>query len=142
MRGAGYKMTIARPDGIYGAMRKLLLAWVLVSSSALSSVKAAAATPDYDAAAAAVREILSQFVQADTTNPPGNEGRVVALAEKRLKKAGIPYEITEFAPGRKNLVARLHGGGADRPLLLLAHLDVVGTEGQKWTTEPHQVKAK
>jgi acetylornithine deacetylase/succinyl-diaminopimelate desuccinylase-like protein len=85
------------------------------------------------------RALLNELVAADTTNPPGNEARAVAIGAKRLDAAGIPYEITEFAPGRQNLVARLKGDGSAKPLLLFSHVDVVGAEGQPWTTPPHQV---
>ncbi len=85
------------------------------------------------------RALLDELVAADTSNPPGNEARAVAIGAKRLAAAGIPYEITEFAPGRQNLVARLKGDGTARPLLLLSHVDVVGAEGQPWSTPPHKV---
>lgn len=98
-----------------------------------------AAGPDYDSAAKEVRAILAELMAADTSNPPGNEARIVALGAKYLKEAGIPYEVTEFAPGRQNLVARLKGTGEKSPLLLLAHIDVVGAEGQEWSSPPHQL---
>jgi acetylornithine deacetylase/succinyl-diaminopimelate desuccinylase-like protein len=96
-------------------------------------------SPDFDAAAIAVRDLLGELVAADTSNPPGNEARAVALGARRLAAAGIPYEVSEFAPGRENLIARLRGSGAKRPLLVLAHTDVVGAEGQSWTSDPHRM---
>lgn len=92
---------------------------------------------DVEDAAADARELLGRLVAADTSNPPGNEARAVEILTARLDAAKIPYEVTEFAPGRKNLVARLRGDGSARPLLLLAHLDVVGADGQAWTSPPH-----
>ncbi len=103
---------------------------------------AQAAVPDYDDAASRARKLLEGLVRADTTNLPGNEARAARLAEKRLKADGIPYEITQFAPGRENITARLKGTGEKRPLLLLAHTDVVGAEGQAWTFPPHEVTEK
>src|SRR6266851_5065965 len=85
------------------------------------------------------RSLLSRLVAADTTNPPGNEARAVAIIASRLDREKIPYEVTEFAPGRQNLVARLAGDGSAKPLLLIAHLDVVGAEGQPWSSPPHEV---
>lgn len=99
----------------------------------------AAKKVDFAAGAAAVRDLLGALVAADTTNPPGNEARAVALAKERLEKAGIPFEVTEFAPGRENLVARLKGDGSQKPLLLIAHVDVVGTDGQDWSTDPRKM---
>jgi acetylornithine deacetylase/succinyl-diaminopimelate desuccinylase-like protein len=94
---------------------------------------------DFTAGAAATRDLLGALVAADTTNPPGNEARAVALGKERLEKAGIPFTVTEFAPGRENLVARLKGDGSAKPLLLIAHIDVVGTDGQDWSTDPRKM---
>ncbi len=100
---------------------------------------AQAPAPDFDRALADFRATLGKLVEADTSNPPGNEARAVAIVAARLAAEGIPYEVTEFAPGRQNVVARLAGDGSEKPLLLLAHLDVVGADGQPWTSSPHQV---
>jgi acetylornithine deacetylase/succinyl-diaminopimelate desuccinylase-like protein len=97
------------------------------------------AAVDYEAVARDARVLLTALVAADTSNPPGNEARAVALGVERLRRAGIPYEVTEFAPGRRNVVARLRGDGSAPPLLLLAHTDVVGAVGQAWSSEPHVV---
>ncbi len=67
--------------------------------------------------------------------------RSVPLAD-RLRAAGVAAEIVESAPGRGNLVARIKGSGAKRPLLLLAHIDVVPIEGQPWTVPPFPLTEK
>ncbi|MBI3296774.1 MAG: M20/M25/M40 family metallo-hydrolase [Elusimicrobia bacterium] len=97
---------------------------------------------DYDAAAKEARGLLEELVAADTTNPPGNEARVARLGAKRLEAAGIEFELLEFGPGRENLLARLPGSGAEPPLLLLAHTDLVGNANQPWTSDPHRVTEK
>jgi len=98
-----------------------------------------AANVDFATGARAARAMIGALVAADTTNPPGNEARAVAIGRKRLDEAGIPYVVSEFAPGRENLVARLAGDGSAKPLLLLAHIDVVGTDGQDWSTDPKKM---
>ncbi len=109
-----------------------------VSSNSIATVS----DPDFDRMIKSYRSTLEKLVAADTTNPPGNEARAVKILAARLKSAGIQTQMMEFAKGRENLVARLKGTGAKKPLLLLAHLDVVGTEHQAWTTSPHQVIEK
>jgi len=101
-----------------------------------------ATEPDLGAATARVRRLLEELVTANPENPPGSEARVVAIGAARLRAAGIPFQVFEFAPGRSNLVARLKGDGSAPPLLLLAHIDVVPTAGQPWTVPPHQVTEK
>jgi acetylornithine deacetylase/succinyl-diaminopimelate desuccinylase-like protein len=115
---------------------------VLLSLQLVVPGRTARAAPDFDAAAGSARQLIEALVAADTTNPPGNEARAVALGAERLRAAGIPYEVTEFAPGRENLVARLRGDGSLPPVLLLAHIDVVGTEGQQWSSDPRRVVEK
>jgi acetylornithine deacetylase/succinyl-diaminopimelate desuccinylase-like protein len=121
-----------------GAVTPTRAAAIAAIVAALAN-RALAEPPPFDEAVADFRSTLGLLVAADTTSPPGNEARAVAILAPRLASAGIPYEVTEFAPGRQNVVARLTGSGAEKPLLLLAHLDVVGTQDQPWTTPPHEV---
>ena len=108
-----------------------------ISNGAFASV------PDFDKAAKEVREILKALIEADTSNPPGNEAKAVAIASSYLKKNGFDeMEIFEFAPGRQDLLVHLKGSGKKRPLILMGHLDVVGTKSQKWSVEPHQLTEK
>jgi len=107
-------------------------------AAALLAAAPAGAT-DYDAAAVRARGLLDALVSANTSNPPGNEARAAALGAERLAEAEIPFARAPFAPGRENLVARLQGDGSLPPLLLLAHTDVVGAEGQAWTSDPHRL---
>lgn len=114
------------------------LGWGLLLGLSLNGW--ALAAPDYDGAAKRSRELLEKMVAADTTNPPGNEARIVQIVSARLKQEGIPFEVTTFGPGRENLIARLKGNGQARPILLIAHIDVVGTASQEWSIpNPHQV---
>src|SRR2546428_2915538 len=86
------------------------------------------------------REILDQLLRVDTSH--GNETAALRPLLARFERAGIQAQILESAPGRGNLVARVRGTGARRPLLLLAHVDVVPVEGQPWTVPPFQPTEK
>jgi len=84
---------------------------------------------------------LSDYLQIDTINPPGNESRGVKYLGSLLDKAGIPYETVESAPGRGNLWARIPGvaavGEDKQPaLVLLHHIDVVPANRKHWSFEP------
>ena len=84
-------------------------------------------------------EILRHFralVQVDTSNPPGNEVKIVEYLEKVLTSDGIPSTRFALDPNRPNLVARLKGNGSKRPVLMLAHTDVVGVQRDKWPVDP------
>jgi acetylornithine deacetylase/succinyl-diaminopimelate desuccinylase-like protein len=112
---------------------------LIVLSVGLATAPARAEGPDFDAAAHSARKVLDRLVAADTSNPPGNEARAVAIGVERLREANVPFSVSEFAPGRENLVARLESDDSAAPLLLLAHIDVVGADGQDWKTNPHEV---
>src|SRR5258708_14230701 len=79
-------------------------------------------------------EVLLQLLSVDTSH--GHELQALQPVLERFKAAGIPAQLLESAPTRGNLIARIKGTGAQRPLLLLAHIDVVPVEGQKWKTPP------
>ena len=106
----------------------LLGALVFVASQRLA-VAAEVPAPEGEA-----REILDELLRVDTSH--GNETVALRPVLARLERAGVHGDILESAPGRGNLVARIRGSGARRPLLLLAHVDVVPVEGQPWTSPP------
>ena len=84
-------------------------------------------------------EILQHYrslIQLDTSNPPGNETRAVEYLKKVLEAEGIPTETFAMDAKRANLVARLKGNGSKKPLLILAHTDVVGVQREKWPVDP------
>ena len=53
-----------------------------------------------------------------------------------LDAEGVPTKTFAMKPNRANLVARLKGNGSKRPLLILAHTDVVGVQREKWPVDP------
>ena len=87
---------------------------------------------DWTAVEQEAAQLLSAYVQVDTTNPSGNETEGAIFLGQVLAEAEIEYEIHESSPGRGNLIARLEGGDAEKPLCLLSHIDVVTAEPDKW----------
>lgn len=80
--------------------------------------------------------LLSQYLQINTTNPPGNEIVAARWLASVLRREGIEARIFEPAPGKANLYARLAGDGSARPLILLNHMDVVLASPAYWTVDP------
>jgi acetylornithine deacetylase/succinyl-diaminopimelate desuccinylase-like protein len=79
---------------------------------------------------------LQTLIRLETVNPPGNEMAVARYLDDVLRGAGVETQLSEPAPGRAGLVGRIRGDGSERPILLLAHMDVVGVEREKWTMQP------
>ena len=85
---------------------------------------------------AEVTNILSQLIQIDTTNPPGNETKAATWLAQNLSEDGFESEIIESAPKRASVITRLKGTGEKPRLLLLSHLDVVAANPVEWSVEP------
>lgn len=84
-------------------------------------------------------EILDRYralIRINTSSPPGNETQAVEYLEKALAEDGISSQTFALNPRRANLVARLKGNGSKRPLLILAHTDVVPVQREKWPVDP------
>jgi acetylornithine deacetylase/succinyl-diaminopimelate desuccinylase-like protein len=92
--------------------------------------------PDWDAVRDETVRHLRRMIQLNTVNPPGNEITVARYLDSTLRAAGIETHLFEPAAGRAAFVARLNGNGAKQPLLLMAHMDVVGVERDQWTVDP------
>ena len=93
-------------------------------------------SPEHQAA----RDIFKQLIEINTTDTPA--GNVTAAAEamaQRFRAAGFPPEDIHLdgpKPNKKNLVVRLHGRGSGKPILFIAHLDVVEALRQDWSMDP------
>ena len=109
------------------------------------SVPVAAAASSSDADRQAVRAIYQELLEIDTTHSAGSTTLAAEAVAARLRAAGIPpADIALLGPSEKrgNLVARLHGSGAEKPLLLLAHLDVVEAKREDWSVDPFTLLEK
>ena len=80
--------------------------------------------------------VLQALVQIDSTNPPGNETRVVEYVKKVFDAEGIPSLVVSKDPSRANLIARIKGNGSKKPLLIMGHSDTVKVDASKWTIPP------
>ena len=83
---------------------------------------------------------MQQYLQIDTTNPPGNEARATTWMKKILDAEGIENRVFEIAPGRANLWARMPATvpaeQRKRPIILLNHTDVVTSDPSHWSHPP------
>ena len=111
-----------------------------VCALALFVVDAGARARDLSPRERLAREIYQELIEIDTTHSTGSTTRAAEAMAKRLRAAGIPeQDVHVIGPERKgNLVARLraHGEPEQKPLLLLAHLDVVEAKRSDWSLDP------
>lgn len=105
----------------------------------LAGCAGAAAAPPPDLDARLARDIFKELIEINTTQSVGDTHKAAQAMAARLVAAGFPaadVRVFETGPRRGNLVARLRGTGKRRPLMLLAHLDVVEAKREDWTTDP------
>ena len=114
----------------------IALLTTLLSLTSASSAAVQDRAIDWKKQRAEILQHYRALVQINTSSPPGNETKVVEYLKKVLEAEGIPTKIFALDPNRANLVARLKGNGSKRPLLILAHTDVVPVQIEKWPVDP------
>ena len=80
-------------------------------------------------------ELTKALVRIETTNPPGNEERALAVLGELLAGGGFDLRWHRFEPGRANLVATLPGTG-NAFLGFTGHLDTVPVGETPWRHPP------
>lgn len=83
-------------------------------------------------------DIYKELIEINTADSVGNTTTAANAVAKRLLEAGFSQtDIFQGGPkpDKGNLVVRFHGSGARKPLLLLAHLDVVQALKTDWSPD-------
>ena len=123
-------------------------AWKIVLPAALALVVLAvngAGAEGLTAQQQLAHDIYKELIEIDTTTATGDTARAAEAMAARLKAAGFAEaDVQAFspAPRKGNLVARLHGSGARKPILLVAHLDVVPASRDDWSVDPFKLTEK
>jgi acetylornithine deacetylase/succinyl-diaminopimelate desuccinylase-like protein len=95
-----------------------------------------AAEPDWNKVNEETLRHYRALVQMDTSGAPDFEAPAVEYLKKVLEAEGIPVQVFAKDPKRPNLVARIKGNGAKKPVLIMSHTDVVGVQPEKWSHPP------
>jgi acetylornithine deacetylase/succinyl-diaminopimelate desuccinylase-like protein len=82
-------------------------------------------------------DLLSKYIQINTTNPPGNELDAARMLKEKFLTDGIPATTWEPQHGRGIVAARLRGlGKHNKSIILLSHMDVVPANPKEWEVPP------
>ena len=95
-----------------------------------------------DATRVLSRDILRELIEINTTDSVGSTTRAAEAMAKRLIDGGFPAaDVKLLGPNDRkgNMVARLRGSGAKKPVLIIGHLDVVEARREDWTTDPFRL---
>ena len=120
----------------YRKLRELVL--FVIALNAPLSVFAQALPPRQQLA----RDIFQELVEINTVTATGDTAKAAEAMAARLKAAGFSDQDVQVftpAPRKGNLVARLRGNGSRKPILLLAHIDVVEAKREDWSVDPFKL---
>jgi len=114
--------------------------WLVTGLTVAGAVHGADLTPVQKQ----MREIYQELVETNTTNSTGSCTVAANKMAKRLKAAGyqdadLHLIVPPGGPAKGNLVARIKGDGSKKPLLLLAHIDVVEANRADWVRDPFKL---
>jgi acetylornithine deacetylase/succinyl-diaminopimelate desuccinylase-like protein len=90
-------------------------------------------------------EIYKELVETNTSFTTGQTTPAAEAVARRLRAAGFPaagIQVLGASPKKMNVVVRYRGTGAKKPLLLLAHLDVVEALRADWSIDPFVLTEK
>ena len=117
----------------------------LALSCALGVFAGGAGAQPSEAVSQEFRAVYQQIIEINSSHSGGGTTRVAAAARERLLAAGFRADevtLTEPFPGKGNLVARFKGSGHKRPMLLLAHIDVVEAKREDWKSDPFKLEER
>jgi acetylornithine deacetylase/succinyl-diaminopimelate desuccinylase-like protein len=89
------------------------------------------------------REILGELININTSDSAGHTREAAEAMARRLTQAGFPaadVQVLGYDPRYQSLVARYRGNGRARPIMLMAHLDVVDARREDWSFDPYQFR--
>ncbi len=94
------------------------------------------------------REIYAELIGINTMDSVGSTTRAAQAMARRFRDAGFPAaDVQVLIPAadstKGNLVVRYRGRGgasASKPILLLAHLDVVAALRSDWSRDPFELQ--
>jgi acetylornithine deacetylase/succinyl-diaminopimelate desuccinylase-like protein len=112
-----------------------------VAAAPIASLRAEALSPQQQLAF----DVYKELVEIDTTTATGDTKQAADAMAARLRAAGFAegdVQVFSPAPHKGNLVARLRGTGARKPILLLAHIDVVPARREDWSVDPFKLIEK
>lgn len=114
---------------------------ILLAALACSFVGGRLRAQSDDATNKLARDIYKQLIEINTTDSVGSTTVAAEAMAQRLRDAGYAADdVQVIGPNARkgNLVARLRGTGAQKPMLLICHLDVVEARREDWSMDPFQ----
>ena len=121
---------------------------LLAALSTLLTTPLVAQAPALSAHQRLARDVYEELVEINTADSVGSVTKAAEAMAARFRAAGFPASdvrlvIPEGKPTKGNLVVRYRGRGgarAPKPILLLAHIDVVAANRADWVNDPFEMR--
>ena len=114
-------------------MRSILL---LLYTCIFTITQAQMKQPDWAKVQEETMKHFQAILQINSSVATGSEAQVVEYLKSVLDKESIPTKVFSNDPKHPNLVARIKGNGKKKPVLIMAHTDVVSVDSSKWIHPP------
>ena len=122
-------------------IKRIAACTILWAAAAHAQNKALPPEPERQLA----REIYKEMVEVKSGFTTGATTPIAENVARRLKAAGFPEAdifVGGAIPTKGNVVVRYRGTGKRRPILLLAHIDVVEAKPEDWSMDPFTLVEK
>ena len=123
----------------FPALRSIASAAAVLACSSVLAQTAQTLTPQQQS----FHAIYKELVEINTTHSVGSTTQAAQAMQDVLLKAGFSkdeMQIIEPFPRKGNLVLRWKGTGTKKPMLLMAHIDVVEAKREDWKTDPFKLQ--
>jgi acetylornithine deacetylase/succinyl-diaminopimelate desuccinylase-like protein len=91
------------------------------------------------------RAIFKELIEINTTDSSGDNTRAAEAVAARFRLAGwreADVKVLAPMPRKGNVIVRLRGTGAAKPILFIGHLDVVEALRADWSFDPFVFREK
>ena len=149
MRHAPFKFRVILTEGVpimrsrHLRLQKVVLGCALGAIFATGGLSATASAAELTPHQQAFRGIYKELVEINTTDSVGDTVKSAEAMAARLRGSGIPaadIQVISSGPRKGNMVARLRGTGSRKPILLIAHMDVVEAKREDWAFVPFKLQ--
>lgn len=130
---------------MYRIARSTVIASMVVASGTSAQTSSTSRTMPPEADQQLAHAIYKEIIEIQSGYTTGATTPVAEAVARRLRAAGFDESdifVGGAAPNEMNLVVRYHGTARRRPILLLAHTDVVEAKREDWSMDPFVLTEK
>src|SRR5260370_25622298 len=125
-----------------GTMAQPMLGTLVMGTLLMLLLVAGAPLPAQQDERRLAHDILKELIESNTTDSVGDNTRAAEAMAARFRAAGFAdadINVLAPAPRKGNVIVRMRGTGALKPILFVGHLDVVEARREDWSFDPFKL---